>query len=146
MSIYNKILVALDVSSEAELVIEKASEIADKFSAELFIIHVVEPVIADSTYDLLPPIDPNIENQLVERSKLFLTEILKKNGLEKNELLIPIGSTKTEIHNAAKAKDVDLIVIGTHGRHGVAMLLGSTANAILHGASCDILSVKIPPD
>ena len=146
MSIYNKILVALDVSSEAELVIEKASEIADKFASELFIIHVVEPVIADSTYDLLPPIDPNIENQLVERSKLFLTEILKKNGLEKNELLIPIGSTKTEIHNAAKAKDVDLIVIGTHGRHGVAMLLGSTANAILHGASCDILSVKIPPD
>ena len=144
MSIYHKILVALDVSKEAELVIKKASDIADKFASELIVIHVVEPVVVDSTYDLLPAIDSNIDNILVERSKLFLTEILKKNGLAKNELLIPIGSTKAEIHRAAKEKGVDLIVIGTHGRHGVAMLLGSTANAILHGTSCDTLSVKIP--
>ena len=43
----------------------------------------------------------------------------------------------------ARQQGVDLIVIGGHGRHGLALLLGSTANAVLHGAPCDGLAVRI---
>ncbi len=39
--------------------------------------------------------------------------------------------------------DFDLIIIGTHGQHGIALLLGSTANAVLHGVSCDVLAVRV---
>jgi universal stress protein A len=38
---------------------------------------------------------------------------------------------------------MDLIIIGSHGRHGIRILLGSTANAILHSAKCDVLAVRV---
>ena len=100
-------------------------------------------VIIEDGYDLVPIIDASLEVSLVDRSKSFLQKLSKKKGLDSSKLLVTVGSAKTEIHKAARDNEVDLIVIGTHGRHGIAMLLGSTANAILHGAPCDILSVKI---
>ena len=43
----------------------------------------------------------------------------------------------------AEQLDVDLIVVGSHGRYGLALLMGSTANGVLHGASCDVLAVRV---
>ena len=42
-----------------------------------------------------------------------------------------------------KRKGADVIVVGSHGRHGLALLLGSTANGVLHGATCDVLAVRV---
>jgi universal stress protein A len=56
-----------------------------------------------------------------------------------------IGSPAVEIRELAASLGVDLIVIGTHGKHGLGLLLGSTANAVLHGVPCDVLAVKIHP-
>ena len=53
------------------------------------------------------------------------------------------GSTRREILRLAKELDTNLIVIGSHGREGIQRLLGSTANAVLHGAPCDVLAVRI---
>lgn len=47
------------------------------------------------------------------------------------------------MHRLAKEQRCDLIVVGSHGRHGLALLLGSTANDILHGAPCDVLAVRL---
>jgi len=52
-------------------------------------------------------------------------------------------STKEGILGAVQAHHADLIVVGSHGRHGLSLLLGSTANAVLHGAPCDVLAVRI---
>jgi universal stress protein A len=43
----------------------------------------------------------------------------------------------------AKDQDIDLIVVGSHGRHGLALIFGSTSNSVLHGATCDVLAVRI---
>jgi len=43
------------------------------------------------------------------------------------------------------AQDVDLIIVGSHGRHGWRLVLGSTANAVLHGARCDVLAARVAP-
>ncbi|MCV6604433.1 MAG: universal stress protein, partial [Porticoccaceae bacterium] len=48
-----------------------------------------------------------------------------------------------ELHRYAEENQVDLIVVGSHGRHGLALLLGSTANGVIHGAGCDVLAVRI---
>ncbi|MCY1401873.1 Universal stress protein family protein [compost metagenome] len=53
------------------------------------------------------------------------------------------GQPRQEIHNLAKEDGCDLIVVGSHGRHGLALLLGSTANDVLHGAPCDVLAVRL---
>ena len=57
--------------------------------------------------------------------------------------MVNAPSTKEGILGAAKEHGADLIVVGSHGRHGLALLLGSTANAVLHGAPCDVLAVRI---
>ena len=43
----------------------------------------------------------------------------------------------------AEELGTDLIVVGSHGRHGLALLMGSTANGVLHGANCDVLAVRV---
>jgi universal stress protein A len=54
-----------------------------------------------------------------------------------------VGSAATEIRALAEERVADLIVIGSHGRSGWKLLLGSTANKVLHGAHCDILTVRV---
>jgi universal stress protein A len=53
------------------------------------------------------------------------------------------GQPRQEIHRLAEEQDCDLIIVGSHGRHGLALLLGSTANDVLHGAPCDVLAVRL---
>ena len=53
------------------------------------------------------------------------------------------GRPEREVHRIAEESDVDLIVVGSHGRHGLALILGSTSTSILHGAKCDVLAVRV---
>ncbi len=53
---------------------------------------------------------------------------------------------EAEIHRVAEELGADLIVVGSHGRHGLALLLGSTANGVLHGATTDVLAVRVGSD
>jgi universal stress protein A len=53
------------------------------------------------------------------------------------------GQPRQEIHRLAEEQGCDLIIVGSHGRHGLALLLGSTANDVLHGAPCDVLAVRL---
>jgi universal stress protein A len=57
-----------------------------------------------------------------------------------------MGSPKLEIVRVAEENNVDLIIVGSHGKHGIALLLGSTANGVLHHAKCDVLAVRIYDD
>ncbi len=143
MSIYHKLLVAIELSIEAEQVLRKASGIAQQNNASLDVIHVVEPVVIETGFDAVSSIDFQIEESLVDRSKQNILELLTKLDIKVGEILLPVGSVKHEIHQAAKQRESDLIVIGTHGRHGMGLLLGSTANSVLHGAEWDVLSVKL---
>ena len=54
-----------------------------------------------------------------------------------------IGSPKAEIIRIAEDMGADLIVVGSHGRHGIALLLGSTAASVVHHAKCDVLAVRL---
>lgn len=56
---------------------------------------------------------------------------------------VVVGMPDTEIHRFADENGVDLIVVGSHGRHGFALLLGSTSTGVLHGAQCDVLAVRV---
>jgi universal stress protein A len=64
-------------------------------------------------------------------------------GVAKTSQIVAIGRPESEIHRLAKEHDVDLIIVGSHGRKGLQLLLGSTANGVLHGTECDVLAVRI---
>lgn len=145
MTTKHTIVVALDLSEEAKQVLEKARELAKQTNASLHLIHVVEPVVTDSNM-MLPAAYGDIEQALSERAEKFLSEQIKEFSLKHATCSVELGSVKREIFRAVEDKKADLIVIGTHGRHGISLLLGSTANAILHGTPCDVYAVKIRQD
>jgi universal stress protein A len=143
MSTYNRILVAVDLSPEARIVATRARELARHYAATLDLIHVVEPLIAMDDHELVPALPLEIEKTLEERATAFLNSLVSDMGLGDAEVVVSIGAPKHEILGYAKAHDIDLIVIGAHGRHGIATLLGSTANAVLHGTHCDVMCVRV---
>jgi len=143
MARYGKILVAVDLSPEARMVFARACELRTHYDARLFLIHVVEPIVLGGDYELVPVMPAEIEEALLQRARIFLNTLVEEAGVVDVDQSVEIGSVKHEILRFAQEHDCDLIVIGAHGRHGVATLLGSTANAVLHGTRCDVLCVRL---
>lgn len=145
MSTYRKILLALDLSSESDQLREKTCEIAKSNEAELHILHVIEPLSFAYGGDV--PMDlTSIQDQLNDHAKDKLSQFCSQLDYPVAKQQVSIGQTETEIHRIADNENVDLIIVGSHGRHGIALLLGSTANGVLHGANCDVLAVRIQED
>lgn len=143
---YQHVLFATDFSDDAMQVGERAKDIAQRCGARLSMIHVVEDINISLSggYELLPVLPEVPDEALLQESRTLLGELAQRLGLEAAEKwVVNALSTKEGILGAAKDHGVDLIVVGSHGRHGLALLLGSTANAVLHGAPCDVLAVRI---
>jgi universal stress protein A len=143
MATYKKILVAVDLSPEARSVLARACEIRAHYRAVLYLIHVVEPIVLGGDYELVPVMPVEIEETLLQRAKGYLGALAGEMNVADAPQVVEVGSVKHEILRFAEEQGCDLIVIGAHGRHGVATLLGSTANAVLHGTKCDVLCVRL---
>ena len=143
MERYENILLAVDLSGELDGPI--ASAVARVgHGATLSIVHVLEP--AYFYYGIEPAIGtlpPNFEAELLERAKSQLAAIGARYGVPSERQYLERGHAPTQILRLAKDKGVDLIILGSHGRHGWRLLLGSTANAVLHHAECDVLAVRM---
>jgi len=147
MSHYKHILLAADFSDYGTEVTDKAKELAIANQAQLSIVHIVDNLpITDATYGPIIPFDGDLTEQLMQAAKKRLAKIASGLGIAENKQWLEIGSPKLEIVRIAEENDVDLIVVGSHGRHGFALLLGSTANGVLHHAHCDVLAVRIKDD
>ena len=83
------------------------------------------------------------EDEMQEQAERSLQNISKRHDLENADVNVLLGTPKHEISQFIKEQQCDLVVLGSHGRHGISLLLGSTANAVLHDMPCDILAVKI---
>ncbi len=143
---YKKILVAIDLTDEAEAVLKQAQETGTQNGAELSLITVVKPinqVYAGLDVAALSTDAAMIEQDAVRQAKERVTALGKKFGIPATRCDVGRGSPAYEIRATAEKAKADLIIIGTHGRHGLGLLLGSTANGVLHGAPCDVLTVRI---
>ncbi len=145
MSNYKTILLAIDLSDEAEEVTAKALSLTKSNDATLHVIHVIEPLSFAYGGDI--PMDfSGIQDEIQKQAQSQLTDFASRHQLPEQQQHIVIGRPENEIHSLAKELKADLIVVGSHGRHGFALLLGSTANGVLHGASCDVLAVRVGDD
>lgn len=144
MGTYRHILAAVDFAPEFSEVVARAAALAESEGARLSLIHVVEFLHMDLANELVLPQDLELEAQLVASARRKLAEAADgMKGVQPVTQWVEMGATKQEILRVAEEQGVDLIVIGSHGRHGLARLLGSTANAVLHGAHCDVLAVRV---
>jgi universal stress protein A len=143
MAVYSHILLAVDFTPVTDTVARQAIELCQAFKARLSLVHVVEFTQMDLSNDLVLPQELELDQELMKQSKQRLEELAENLGIDKSECFVSQGSTRREILRLAKELNTNLIVIGSHGREGIQRLLGSTANAVLHGAPCDVLAVRI---
>lgn len=140
---YKHILFATDLTEDNEFIIDKVRTMRTFTNATLSIVHVVEPLPGYS-YAYLGIED--IEGQLIEEARQSIQKLGEKLNVAAKDQFLEVGPTKTKILKVADDIQADLIICGSHGRHGLSLLLGSTANAILHGAKCDVLTVRLPEE
>lgn len=142
MSQYTKILVAIDLSEDSTAVVERARALADASNAELHLIHVIEPLSFAYGGDI--PMDfSGIQEEIHQQATQQMRRFGERHNIDVQHQSILLGKPDVEIHDTAKELGTDLIVVGSHGRHGLALLMGSTANAVMHGANCDVLAVRV---
>jgi len=141
MSTYKHILVATDFSDDSRHAAERALELSKTLGAKLSVIHVVDyvpPAYVRARSAILSSTD------IVETAGTYFAEWADEVGLGEADRIVVTGTSGHEIISAAKAADVDLIVVGTSGEGGMKRLLGSTTRAVMHDPPCDVLSIHRP--
>ncbi len=143
---FRQILCATDFSRAAAAAFAKAVELARANGAPLTLVHVLTPIapIAGEGY-MLPDTYEKIETSARAEGEKQLQRLLAKArraGVRAKGLLLT-GVPHAEIVRTAKTRRADLLVIGTHGRTGLArFFLGSVAARVIATASCPVLTVR----
>lgn len=142
MSNYKKILVAIDINADYQSVIKKALSVCQS-PEDLTLVYIsltavyIQPYLYGADYNAID------DEGRLDNARNKLADIGKEFGITQQQVCLKTGNAADEIKNIAGDIDADLIVIGTHGRSGIKLLLGSTANAVLHGVKQDVLAVRI---
>ena len=141
---YKNILLPTDFSLYSDIAAKRALQIAEQYGAHLHVLHAVEDLTYyDAAYD--PPLSqiPMQDDVLMVHANEQMKTFRERNGLgEDVDIKIQWGNPKRSIISWIQEENTDLIVMGSHGHHGVGRLLGSVSSAVLHKASCDVLIVK----
>ena len=125
-------------------VAEKARVLANKYQAKLSVIHVLDNIpMPDTNYGTVIALDQIAPDELLEAEKIKFMELGDQLAIDVVNRWMVWGIPTQEIINIADQEQVDLIIVGSHGRHGLALLLGSTANSVLHHAKCDVMAVRL---
>jgi universal stress protein A len=139
---YKNILLVVDLSEDSRIIGERAKAIAACYGSDITLLHVVEYVPVEPMGEALLP-TVQIEGELVDRARQRLIELAQQLDLSQSRQLVETGGIKSEIIRTAQRLNADLIVLGSRERHGLAILLNFTEDAILHAAPCDVLAVRL---
>jgi nucleotide-binding universal stress UspA family protein len=142
-----KVLVPTDFSEPSATALAYALALARTFGASLHVLHVVEEPLAQGWNGFGLPALPELRAQVLADAQQRLEEAVPplERDRQATELVTCLGDADGEIVSFAKARQVDLIVMGTHGRGGMAhLLLGSVAEKVVREAPCPVLTVRHP--
>lgn len=139
MAIYNNILYPTDLSEDNAKMNQKITSLVQEFNASLTLIHVIEPIPAygyPGAGDMMSP--------FINEAKKAMARLGEKLNVPADKQIIQCdyGSIKTQVVTAATDMGIDLIIVGSHSRHGLAKLLGSNASAIIQASHCDVLTIR----
>ncbi|MBA3979419.1 MAG: universal stress protein UspA [Alcanivorax sp.] len=139
---YREVLVAIDGSEESRCVLSRAASICEGGGGRLHLLHVIEPLALAYGADV--PMDvSDLQASLMQQARDNIDTYAAEFGVPADQVHVELGSIEKTIQDKADALGADLIVVGSHTRTGLALLLGSTARGVVPGAHCDVLAVKI---
>jgi len=146
MKTMRTIFYATDFSQASERALDEAVGLAQQFGAQIWIVHVIEPVhyVTGEEFaaaDLYTRLEEATERNAAASMEKLIGR-LGNLGVKAETLLLK-GTPAEQIVNAAKERNADLIVIGTHGRTGLSKLfMGSVAGKVVSTADCPVLTVR----
>jgi universal stress protein A len=146
---YQSVLIAVDASEEADQVLEAATTVDPRGAARFKVVTVIPPVMGGisgmdgASFAATWPLR-DMEESITKEITETVRERVARFGIAPDQVDVLYGRPAPEIRAYAERVGADLIVIGSHGRHTIPqVMLGSTANGVLHGARCDVLTVRI---
>jgi nucleotide-binding universal stress UspA family protein len=142
------ILCPVDFSESSDHALHYAVALAQAYQAGLHLLHVVQPPLMTVPGDpLVPEFSSEVLEDIASAAQRRLDEIAETTGTDVPEVTTQIatGSAFMEIVTIARDRNIDLIVLGTHGRTGLAhVMIGSVAEKVVRKAPCPVLTVKHP--
>ncbi|MCG8414674.1 MAG: universal stress protein [Pseudomonadales bacterium] len=143
---YKKVLVAVDFSTGSQKIMKRAIELVANDIEKLHLVHIVEsvPVVWGMHSYAIDPVD--LQNKVLEGSRISMQEFAKGFNIPEDRQQVIIGTPAPTIREYQSDIGADAIVIGSHGHSGWKIMLGSTANSLLHGATVDVLTVHVPDE
>lgn len=136
-----KILIAHDGSKSSEKALKKAFQIAETFGSSLTVLSVIPELYLT---ELMEMDRVRILDTMTKETREMMEKIkAKSKHIKSLKTVIKQGDPADEILNAAERMKADVIITGSHGRHGAQrFLLGSVSSKIVDHAECDVLVVK----
>ncbi len=149
MPAISRVLVPIDFSPSSRAALDYATFMAGKLGASMEVLHVSGPpgYVGPDTLALLPVAagSPSWEQMRTEVSR-EVNQFLAKAGVKPKQVgvRVEVGEPSDTILNVAREAEVDLIVMGTHGRTGLSrLLIGSVAEAVLRRSTCPVLTIRV---
>lgn len=143
---YSTVLVAVDLSKDSEKVIDKAIAAVKGNTSKIHLVHVVEPVAAAYSMDIYAVNINELQQEAINMAEQKLKEVAQRLTIDEQQVHTLLGAPAPEIRSLAEEIEAEAIVIGSHGHAGWKILLGSTATKVLHGATCDVLTIHVGDD
>jgi len=137
MPIYKHVLHPTDLTETCLDTAKKALALAKYHQATFSLIHCIEPLPAYGAPGLV-----DLQSPFIDRAKVAMGALAEKIGVPADQQFIEFGSTKKQVVKLAESLKIDLIIVGSHGHGALGRLLGSTANGIIHAATCDVLTIR----
>ena len=134
---YKHLLLAIDIYEDSDVLFTEALRLQAFYQAKLSIVHVTPRLISSMPYA------HDFQDAVASQAHKRIGEFKEKYSLQKDDIYLEEGNPKSEVVALAQKINADLIICGSHGKHGIELALGSTANGILHLATCDVLTLRL---
>ena len=147
MQDYRHVLFPTDLSAQARIIGARAKDIAARYGARLTLVHVVveptvsaPPGIEDGPLVFKEIVEPNLDE-----ARAALAQLASELGLgDGDQVVLSAPSLREALLDMVAERGIDLIVVGSHSPHGLALLLGSKVDGLLHHTPCDLFAVHLP--
>lgn len=144
MERYRNILCATDFSDHCRIAAERAADLARLYGARLTLLHIVDHFPVDRSNEDIAPEDVDPERYHQEKARSSLAKLAKHLGDDRigQEVRFSTQSAQHEILRYVREHNADLVVLASHGRHGITTILGSTTYGMTHNSPCDVMAIR----
>ena len=140
VNMYKKILLATEFDEIGKRAALAAKETAKLNNAELHLLHVIAP-ISPNAYSVFESY-VNVEKMMIDQANQELETFLNEVAIPRTNAHVKRGNIKDETLEFLEQEEIDLLIVGSHGKQGLSRMLGSKANALVNIASCSVLVVR----